>query len=606
MGLLAYDPDRVRALRNRLTAATDELNTLRCDDPAAVEAMRAVGSIRSALIDVWLPLITRIIDNRALTEPWWHAALQASGERHTLVNAMVNAYGWTLQIDPLDDDSSMTPSAARALGVLLAEVDMESLAKDHERVRWLTRQFTIIARQPLLSTAFLTSFDAWRTFTHTLATEHVSGERPDIDAAFGALMAIWRNQLPPGALTAGTSATLTGLLPVDDDDVDLYVQALMVRALRPNPMTAAVVTYELLTEWVTQKHDPMARTGIDRVDGPGANAGDLLLPLFVDNPDACVWFTAATTSRPHVLFETLNDPALAHRVVLVGTHPANTMVKAAGHAVLAILDYFRTNPYMRDGFDTDGHPGEYGEFLGDLVAPWLLQFTMLNHDWDAPPGRKAALLRVALHDDAARQRLVDDTDRMRVGFTESLTHADLQAAVHIGALLNLVLQLSVNELVDDEIASIDGRFNLMWTVVGVASAFIPGGPLVGITKGYALAAMRRKLADYLDRPDPSGVRRRAERAMDVALTLAGADAVTRLYESWVADGKVAPGLPPPEVDITAPHEQCPSADYHIQFGRWRDALPGGRTGVLGQEAHDLLAAFIGHGEAQANCAEVAG
>ncbi len=95
--------------------------------------------------------------------------------------------------------------------------------------------------------------------------------------------------------------------------------------------------------------------------------------------------------------------------------------------------------------------------------------------------------------------------------------------------------------------------------------------------------------------------------MDVALALAGADAVSQLFQQWVIDGKIAGShTPPPTVDVTGDSEWCPSAEYHGTFDEWRRGLPGGREGTLGRQANDLLAAFVGSSEAQSNCAEVAG
>ena len=181
----------------------------------------------------------------------------------------------------------------------------------------------------------------------------------------------------------------------------------------------------------------------------------------------------------------------------------------------------------------------------------------------------------------------------------------------MGELLNLVLQLSVNERVDDEITSEDGRFNLLWAVVGAGSNFLPGGPLIGIASGIAITALSSQLDEYLDQPDPTGVRRTAERAMDVALTIAAADAISRLYQQWIVDGLLdSAHRPPPTVEfgdnVFTHDEACPSAEYHDAFSDWRNQLPGGADSALGRQAGDLLAAFVGSSEAQSNCAEIAG
>lgn len=604
MGLLAYNPERVAFLRIRLRAAADELRAVRTDDPAACDAMRSMRLIQTEIEQVWLPLVTRILESSALTGPWWRTALSGLGLEHALVKVMSEGYGWSVQLDRLDDDASIVTAAeARALGALLNETDFESLAADRERLRWLSRQLAIIARSPALSLEFLANFHAWHHLTYVLGREHARHDRPEISGIFDGLMGMWKHQLAPHTLTASKSATLDSLLPAIED-ADPYVQALMVRSLRLDAITVATLTHELLTRWLTLKNDRAAPETMDREVVAGRNAGDLLLPLLLDDPAACVWFTELMSRDPALLFETLNDPDVAYQVVLIGTDPSHTSAAAAGDAVLAILDYFRVDPYSRDGFDTDGHPGEYGAFLGSLVAPWLLQFTMVNDDWDASPGTKAALLRVALRDEDAMQRLIADTERIRAGFAASLPAEGVDAAREVGALSNLVLQLSVNELVDDEIANSDGRFNLMWAVVGVASSFLPGGPLVSIGAGIVIATLTNKLNTYLDQPDPTGVRRTAERAMDVALTLAGADAVSRLHQQWLSSGIVAD--PPPTVDVTSDRESCTSAEYHLRFDDWMASLPGGRDSELANDARDLLAAFVGESEAQSNCAEIAG
>lgn len=607
MGLLAYDPERLSFLKRQLLAAVEELRAIRSSDPAAIDGLRSVATIRNEIDQVWLPLVTRILENTSLTDSRWFSPQLDGNLQNSLINVMASGYGWSVQVDPLNDNLAVvTQAEARALGAMLSSADLMSLVENREQLRWLAQQLRIIGNDATLSAHFLANFDSWTTVTYVLGRQHAQHDRPDIAAVFDGLMAVWTHTLPPDALGAGRSATLAAVLP-PIDDADPYVQALMVRSLHLDAMTVSTLTNELLTRWLTLKDDSAARLSVDRHDGTGANAGDLLLPLLLHDPAACVWFAELAAKNPAILFETLNDPDVAYQVVLIGTDPTYTTVAAAGQATLAILDYFRVDPYLRPGFDTDGHPGEYGPFLGDLVAPWLLQFTMSNDDWGATDGRKASLLRVALHDEEAMLRLVADAERIRAGFTESISTHDITAANQVGELLNLLLQLSVNERVDDEIASTDERFNLMWTVVGVASSFLPGGPLVGMASGFALTVLSNQLATYLDQPDPTGVRRTTERTMDVALILAGAEAISQLHQQWVVEGTVdSTHEVPPAVDVAGDASWCPSAEYHDVFDRWRSELPGGRDGELSRKANDLLSAFVGTSAAQSNCAEIAG
>ncbi|MBI4885275.1 MAG: hypothetical protein HY826_14605, partial [Actinobacteria bacterium] len=616
--LLAYDPARVANLRARLIIAAAELHAIRASDPAAAYALRAAAGIRNDVEMVWLPMLTRIIDSEALTGAVWRASGVIDGLQNSVIRTMVDDHGWSIQPDPLaNDQSQVTAEEAAALATRLNEIDLSALVKDQRQLQWLAQRLHIIGRDPLLSARFLANLDCWPQLTRELARQHAQSFRfdyssvvspADITNTFEGLMSIWTHSLPKGALTIGSNANVESSLPAIDD-ADPYVQAMMLRALHPDAMTAAALSRQLLTSWLALKYNPAAPLTLDLGMTSGPNTADLLLPLLLDDPAACVWWMQVTANNPALLFETLDDPATAYRIALVGTDPANTTAAAAGVALSAILDYFGDDPYSRMGFDTDGHPGEYGIFLGDLVAPWLLQFTAANHDWPAPAKRKASLLGIALRDPEALRGLVADAERIRAGFTESLSAGSIDAAKQVGGLLNLLLQLAVNELVADERASTNESWNALWTVVGVAGAFLPGGPLVGIASGAALTLIRGELESYLEQPDPDGTRRTAERAMDVALTLAGGAAVSQLYSKWLHDGAVTAALPPPPGVDLADHEStwsCPSADYHQRFELWRQGLPGGPEGVLGHQAADLLAAFIAGSGAQANCAELAG
>lgn len=62
----AYDPIRIQLLSTRTAQAVDELAAIRCSDPAAAEALRAVRLLRTNLEDLWLPLLAQIRASRAM------------------------------------------------------------------------------------------------------------------------------------------------------------------------------------------------------------------------------------------------------------------------------------------------------------------------------------------------------------------------------------------------------------------------------------------------------------------------------------------------------------------------------------------------------------
>ena len=62
----AYDPARIQLLSTRTAQAVDELASIRCSDPAAADALRAVRLLRINLEDLWLPLLAQIRSSRAM------------------------------------------------------------------------------------------------------------------------------------------------------------------------------------------------------------------------------------------------------------------------------------------------------------------------------------------------------------------------------------------------------------------------------------------------------------------------------------------------------------------------------------------------------------
>jgi hypothetical protein len=62
----AYDPVRIQLLTTRAVRAVDELAAIRCSDPAAADALRAVRLLRTNLEDLWLPLLAQIRSSRAM------------------------------------------------------------------------------------------------------------------------------------------------------------------------------------------------------------------------------------------------------------------------------------------------------------------------------------------------------------------------------------------------------------------------------------------------------------------------------------------------------------------------------------------------------------
>lgn len=613
MALLAYDPERVGQLRQKLAEASLDLRRVRCTDPAAGDAMRIVRSAVEQLDATWLPLVCRLLDSDPLSGRF-RKVLGFNSIDQSLIRVMADGYGWWVQRDERRDDTTVvTAEEARALGAMLNSVGLVALANDPEQLAWLGQQLDVVGRDPALSAEFLANFHNWDVLPYVLAQQRAysfgrdySGTTlaADIDPVFAGLMSIWRNTLPAAILNEGTHASITDVLPPMDSP-DRYVQALMLHALRLDPIGMATVANELLRDWLDVKET--FGTSIDLEVAFGPNVADLLLQDIAFSSTASSAFLALIVDRPALLFETLDDPAIGRQIARSGTDPAHTSSAAAGRSVLSILDYFETDPYVT--LDTDGYPGDYGPFLGHLVAPWLLQFTGANHEWATNDRTKARLLAVALDDDESLQALVTASERMASGFALNLTtafndEATLELSLQIGGLLSLLGQLVINENIDDENERSHLMWDLTWTVLSAATNFLPGGATGNVVGGVGVTALEGALAPHFLGPSGDYVRHDGEYVMDLALTMTASVMMTALFQSWRASGRLSPDTWPPPLP-TGNADGCPSGPYRDDVEQWARGLPGGISGQLGGTALNLIGNFISRGQSQEHCAELA-
>ncbi|MCU1367172.1 MAG: hypothetical protein JWN39_2811, partial [Ilumatobacteraceae bacterium] len=63
---LGFDPTLVDLLRQAMSRALDELDSLRCTDHEADAAMRTIAAARSTVRDTWLPFTSSLLACRAL------------------------------------------------------------------------------------------------------------------------------------------------------------------------------------------------------------------------------------------------------------------------------------------------------------------------------------------------------------------------------------------------------------------------------------------------------------------------------------------------------------------------------------------------------------
>ncbi len=614
MALLAYDPDQVSRLRHELVDAANDLRRVNCTDPAAADAMRVVRAAMAQLDVAWLPLVSRLLTTDPLSGSQRRAA-QITSIDQSLVRVMADGYGWSVQHDPLLDNTAVvTVEEARTLAATLNGIDPLALANDPDQLAWLTQQLVVIGHDLSLSVDFLANFHNWDVLPFVLARQRAdsygndyTGDTVvvDIDPMFEGLMSIWRTALPDATLHADTAASIADLLPPMRNP-DPYVQALLLRSLHLDPIALATVTNDLLRRWLDDKET--LGGSLDLAAPLGPNTADTLLQDIAGNATASAYFLSLIVDRPAVIFQTLDDPEIGYQIALTGTDPQNTSSTAAGRAVLAILGYFRTDPYATT-ISTDGYPGDYGPFLGQLVAPWLLQFAGANDEWATTDANKARLLAVALNDEQALQALVAASQGISDGFARSLITArsneeTLVLSLQIGGLLSLLGQSVVNEHIDDENERSHFLWDLMWTVLTTATNFIPGGAVAKVGIKLSATALEGLLAPYFVGSTADEVRKDGEYSMDVVATVAAAIMLTSLFQSWQSDGRLnSSTLPPP---TPASGDGCPSSEYRDDVERWAGQLPGGASGILGLTALNLVGNFIGRAQADEHCAELAG
>ena len=610
MALMAYHPQSVGRLRRALVEAAADLRRVTCADPAAADAIRVVTAAVTQLETTWLPLVDRLLASDPLSGGQRRAA-QIDALDQSLVRVMADGYGWSVQRDPLSDNTSIvTVEEARALGAALNGIDPMALAGDPDQLAWLAQQLAVIGRDPVLSTQFLANFHNWDVLPFVLAhrradsygNDYVGGSfAPDIDPVFDGLMSIWRTAVPAATLNAGAASSITDLLPPMRDP-DPYVQALLLRSLHLDPIALATVANDLLRSWLDDKET--LGGSLDLAVAVGPNTADLLLEDIADNATASTYFLSLIVDRPALLFRTLDDPEIGFQLALSGTGPAHTSSAAAERAVLAILGYFQVDPYATD-LQTDGYAGDYGPFLGRLVAPWLLQFTGVKDAWTTDVATKVHLLAVALKDEQALQALVAESTRITDGFAHSVGTAESDAALlalsrEIGALVSLLGQLVVNEHIHDEAERTHFLWDLTWTILTAATNFVPGGVVANVAAAATVTVLQAELAQYFVAKDADGVRHDGEFAMDVAVTLTAAYALSTLFESWVLHGRINEDAPAPPPPLSADHRKCPSATYRGAVEEWAARLPT----ELEETALGLVESFIGSAQAIEHCAEL--
>lgn len=561
MTLLAYDPWRLTALGHRMEAAAHELRRVRCDDPSATDAIRAVRSTLDDLEITWLPLVRLIIETAPLAGTGRERSIIEQLD-HSLAWVMSRGYGWSVAKDPLPDGGSIDVAEANALAVRMSAVDPTQVAGDRATIDWLVEQLRAIAVDPTLSRAFVANFHGWKGWGDALAHQRafVMAGLASSDVDVATLDSLFE-QFAHVQRAAGTHD-----MPWIDQ-MSPYAAAGFVRYLGLDAEDLVAVTDRLLQRDLAEPH-------LGAGWPPGPRAADLLYPVLLLDPAACARFTAVSLPHPASMFTTADDPQLAYRVALVGTSPDQLSIAQAGKVVLPLLQYFADEDPLLHA----------GTFLADLVVPWTFQFAPTVDDWPDSMDRRSQLFDFALSEDDALNLFIDRSDAVLAGVNRSIAENRARRYSQFGSYVGMIGAITVNRRVR-EVTRRRRAWDLVCNLAGVAASLIPG-MIIGVAATLAVVAVQSHLG-----PDVNAEKHRAIWAQDLAQTTAAAAVLRVVEDSLKREGSIPQDFPlSPQVDVRS-HE--PAAAWWPYFSRWMDQLPGQWDGPIGNRVLATVYAMIG-------------
>lgn len=602
MGLLAYHPEEVGRLHLAMCRALDELRRLSCHDPAAADAMRLVRTSAAQLETVWLPLAFRLLTNDPLSRRQ-RSDVGIGALDQSLIKVMAEGYGWSVQTDPLQDDTSVvTVEEARALGAMLNNVEPQALAQDPERLAWLAQQLSIIGADPVLSREFLANFDNWAPLCNWLGWAHLlySGGDPmqsdeaaaeRVNGVVDGLAAIqWQGIVASGG--PATIAAASDAVP-QLDEMRPYAAALLVSNMPLTGVPLVTVAIDLMQRYLEQ---PMT----SGTDGPwsdkdfnsGPKTGDLLLPLILcDRGTTIAYVRAAIVTDPLLLFATTTDHSLQQAALLTAVDPLFVDSAEAAAVILPLLAGFMGDDnasidISRYGFDPDWHA-----VLGALVAPWLLELTDVRDTWGLTPEQRVALLEFIVRDDAAMDALLARSQAIVDGLLIDAAQHDAPDVDAVAGMLGTLLQLFVGEATRSEEINLT-QWELVWTLTSTVIGMFTGGVASGLAVDLGASVAQQVAAEngWFGAPDVGRATLTAGRARQVVFANAAASVAAVVTQRLVDDGLLPAGIePPPSADATATN---PDSDYRRAYADWKQ-----RNGIEpGSEAarqlDEMVEAFV--------------
>ncbi len=320
MSYLAYDPDRVMTLQQRMHDALTELGGISSPDAEATAAITAVRAARVSVGEVWLPSVSRVLSCDALTRAM---PTQLSAHVRELLGVDDS---WSV-IDlldpntPLDGPGTLTVEEIQRIATRLASGDVDDLFATDDGCTQLIALLTLVSRHPEMAAAFFGGFPRLDELASVLAQRRVeldARERsPEDDAELSEIDATYR------ALTeAYTAAHGPNSFP-PIDRMWPYAAAQMVRWAHLDGHAFAAVADAILRR---SEHDRPSTGWID--DAPsGDHTADVIFREMLTVPGASAAYVVLAADDPTTMFWGAADARLPQLVACrAPTAPRRTRI----------------------------------------------------------------------------------------------------------------------------------------------------------------------------------------------------------------------------------------------------------------------------------------
>lgn len=362
---------------------------------------------------------------------------------------------------------------------------------------------------------------------------------------------------------------LVRALLADIDEMPAYVAAVLVSHLDLHGTQLAEAADAILMRWWSEVLS--METGIENITD--RFPADVLFPLIAADPIACVRYVELAGAHPSTLFESTTQPELAHRIAYTGTSPAYVDPATAGRLLVPLLDWYADEWYPMPGGWLIHDPGLATCFV-DLLAPWTLQMSPLNHDWQLTADHQRHLLDALLHDGAALERFIANGEQLQAAVLRATATDDEALLTQLAAYAGMLAELIIQRRYDDEQVQAEA-WGLLITITATIIS-LPLNPAANI----GVAAASTALDSFLPF-DPEEAAADEFYAQSYAFTVTVALIAHELYRQWLASRSIPPTTPPPPVpDPTWEH---PYAEYCELLLAWKQHLPGGDDGKFADQ-----------------------